>query len=77
MCICSFILFWWLQVEKIENPALKKLFELNAKRVGSKAQTLYQRVNAQFCNLICRVGFQREYAPPKGRNHSPNHLTAH
>ncbi|XP_062861474.1 protein mono-ADP-ribosyltransferase PARP9 [Trichomycterus rosablanca] len=52
------------KVEEINNPCLTKIFELNKKRIGSEGKTLYQRVNAQFCNLICKVGFQREYAPP-------------
>ncbi|XP_036417765.1 protein mono-ADP-ribosyltransferase PARP9 [Colossoma macropomum] len=53
-----------VKVEKIENNALKQVFELNEKRVPGKSKLLYQRVTAQFCELICRVGFQREYAPP-------------
>lgn len=53
-------------MEKIENPALKELFELNCKRIQTKPKQLYQCVNTQFCDPICRVGFQREYAPPKG-----------
>lgn len=54
-----------VKVEKIENYALKQLFSFNRKRVQAQPQHLYQCVKAQFCNLICRVGFQREYAPPK------------
>ncbi|XP_046700900.1 protein mono-ADP-ribosyltransferase PARP9 [Silurus meridionalis] len=53
------------KMEKIENYALNQLFELNSKRIKPYHKPLYQRVNAQFCDLICRVGFQREYAPPK------------
>uniref|UniRef100_A0A3B4EM33 PARP catalytic domain-containing protein n=1 Tax=Pygocentrus nattereri TaxID=42514 RepID=A0A3B4EM33_PYGNA len=53
-----------VKVEKMENNALKQVFELNEKRV-LKFQQLYQCVTAQFCELICRVGFQREYAPPE------------
>ncbi|KAL7881396.1 hypothetical protein AOLI_G00082440 [Acnodon oligacanthus] len=54
-----------VKVEKIENNALKQVFELNEKRVPGNSKQLYQRVTAQFCELICRVGFQREYAPPE------------
>ncbi|XP_027008334.2 protein mono-ADP-ribosyltransferase PARP9 [Tachysurus fulvidraco] len=54
-----------VKVERIENLALKELFELNCKRIQAKPKQLYQRVNTQFCDSICRVGFQREYAPPK------------
>ncbi|XP_053542958.1 protein mono-ADP-ribosyltransferase PARP9 isoform X2 [Ictalurus punctatus] len=54
-----------LKLEKIENYALKQLFSFNRKRIQAQPPRLYQCVKAQFCNLICRVGFQREYAPPK------------
>ncbi|KAI5628551.1 poly [ADP-ribose] polymerase 9 [Silurus asotus] len=53
------------KMEKIENYALNQLFKLNSKRIKPHHKPLYQRVKAQFCDLICRVGFQREYAPPK------------
>ncbi|KAK2850421.1 hypothetical protein Q7C36_009204 [Tachysurus vachellii] len=54
-----------VKVEKIENPSLKEIFVLNCKRIQAKPKQLYQCVNTQFCDPICRVGFQREYAPPK------------
>uniref|UniRef100_A0A8C2ACX0 PARP14-like eighth type I KH domain-containing protein n=1 Tax=Cyprinus carpio TaxID=7962 RepID=A0A8C2ACX0_CYPCA len=57
-------LHWLLQVEKLENIALKQLFIKNSQRVEDKPKRLYQRVSAQFCDLICRVGFQKEVAPP-------------
>ncbi|MCJ8732201.1 hypothetical protein PDJAM_G00208590 [Pangasius djambal] len=53
-----------VKVEKIKNHALQQLFKLNSKRIQAPPQRLYQCVKAQFCDLICRVGFQREYAPP-------------
>lgn len=52
------------KIEQINNFALKRIFELNQKRVGSPRR-LYQRVDAQFCKLICTVGFQKEYVPPQ------------
>ncbi|KAM9486128.1 protein mono-ADP-ribosyltransferase PARP9 [Clarias gariepinus] len=54
-----------VKMEVIQNHALKQLFELNKKRMQCKPRHLYQCVKAQFCDLICRVGFQRDYAPPK------------
>ncbi|XP_072542605.1 protein mono-ADP-ribosyltransferase PARP9 [Salminus brasiliensis] len=57
-----------VKVEKIENNALKQVFELNKRWVPGQPQLLYQRVTAQFCELISRVGFQRDYAPPKEQN---------
>ncbi|XP_077071696.1 protein mono-ADP-ribosyltransferase PARP9 [Siphateles boraxobius] len=53
-----------VKVEKLENIALKQLFDRNEQRVKDKPKRLYQRVPAQFCDLICRVGFQKEFAPP-------------
>ncbi|KAK7154060.1 hypothetical protein R3I94_007432 [Phoxinus phoxinus] len=53
-----------VKVEKLENIALKQLFDRNEQRVKEKPKRLYQRVSAQFCDLICRVGFQKEFAPP-------------
>ncbi|XP_059355985.1 protein mono-ADP-ribosyltransferase PARP9-like [Carassius carassius] len=50
--------------EKIENIALKQLFKMNMQRLNDKPKCLYQRVSAQFCDLICRVGFQKVFAPP-------------
>ncbi|KAF4086724.1 hypothetical protein AMELA_G00087660 [Ameiurus melas] len=54
-----------VKMEEIENYALKQIFQLKSKRIQSKPRHLYQCVKAQFCDLICRVGFQREYAPPE------------
>ncbi|XDV30536.1 hypothetical protein PO909_033443 [Leuciscus waleckii] len=53
-----------VKLEKLENIALKQLFDRNEQRVKDKPKRLYQRVSAQFCDLICRVGFQKEFAPP-------------
>ncbi|XP_076120539.1 protein mono-ADP-ribosyltransferase PARP9 [Alosa pseudoharengus] len=53
-----------VRVETVENYALKQHFELSRKRISDKPRSLYQRVSAQFCQLVSWVGFQREYAPP-------------
>ncbi|XP_073702399.1 protein mono-ADP-ribosyltransferase PARP9-like isoform X2 [Garra rufa] len=53
-----------LKVDKLENIVLKQLFEKNMQRMKDKPKRLYQRVSAQFCDLICRVGFQKEITPP-------------
>ncbi|KAK9969246.1 hypothetical protein ABG768_027439 [Culter alburnus] len=55
-----------VKAEKLENIALQQLFNKNEQRVKDKLKRLYQRVSAQFCDLICRVGFQKEFAPPVG-----------
>ncbi|KAL1267914.1 hypothetical protein QQF64_033277 [Cirrhinus molitorella] len=54
----------FVKVEKLENIVLKQLFETNMQRLKDKPKRLYQRVSAQFCDLICRVGFQKEFSPP-------------
>ncbi|KAB5576744.1 hypothetical protein PHYPO_G00201980 [Pangasianodon hypophthalmus] len=53
-----------VKVEKLRTTPLQQLFKLNSKRIQPPPRRLYQCVKAQFCDLICRVGFQREYAPP-------------
>lgn len=45
---------------------LKQLFDKNEQRIKVQPERLYQRVSAQYCDLICRVGFQKEFAPPAG-----------
>ncbi|XP_038645730.1 protein mono-ADP-ribosyltransferase PARP9 isoform X2 [Scyliorhinus canicula] len=57
-----------LKVEKIENPvlwnchSLKKELDTSAPKIDSQISTLYQRVPEQFCNYICRIGFQEMYS---------------
>uniref|UniRef100_A0A3B1JFR0 Poly(ADP-ribose) polymerase family member 9 n=1 Tax=Astyanax mexicanus TaxID=7994 RepID=A0A3B1JFR0_ASTMX len=53
------------KVERIENNALKQVFELNKRRISAQPKQLFQCVKAQYCELISRVGFQRDYAPPE------------
>nr|XP_046212840.1 protein mono-ADP-ribosyltransferase PARP9 isoform X5 [Oncorhynchus gorbuscha] len=55
-----------VRVEKVENRALKQVFELKKKQLDvSTSQRMYQRLPAQYCHLLTRVGFQREFAPPE------------
>ncbi|XP_049340824.1 protein mono-ADP-ribosyltransferase PARP9 [Astyanax mexicanus] len=54
-----------VKLEKIENNALKQVFELNKRRISAQPKQLFQCVKAQYCELISRVGFQRDYAPPE------------
>ncbi|XP_029540687.1 protein mono-ADP-ribosyltransferase PARP9 isoform X1 [Oncorhynchus nerka] len=57
-----------VRVEKVENRALKQVFELKKKQLDvSTSQRMYQRLPAQYCHLLTRVGFQREFAPPEGQ----------
>ncbi|XP_021455554.1 protein mono-ADP-ribosyltransferase PARP9 isoform X1 [Oncorhynchus mykiss] len=59
-----------VRVEKVENSTLKHLFELKKRQLQSaSSQRMYQRLPAQYCDLVSRVGFQREFAPPDEQNH--------
>ncbi|CAB1349407.1 unnamed protein product [Coregonus sp. 'balchen'] len=52
-------------VEKVENSTLNHLSELKKRQLQpASSQRMYQRLPAQYCDLVSRVGFQREFAPP-------------
>ncbi|XP_046902166.1 protein mono-ADP-ribosyltransferase PARP9 isoform X3 [Hypomesus transpacificus] len=53
-----------VRVEKLENPCLKQMFELKKQQLSATPRRMYQRLPAQFCELVSRVGFHRELAPP-------------
>ncbi|KAM4561061.1 protein mono-ADP-ribosyltransferase PARP9 [Fundulus diaphanus] len=54
------------KVDEVENRALKKMFELKKKQLCcSKSELMFQRIPAQFCEMISRIGFQAECAPPE------------
>lgn len=52
----------------MENPALKKMFDLKTKQLRSSnpPRKMYQRIPAQFCDMVSHIGFHVEYAPPDG-----------
>ncbi|KAG9349379.1 hypothetical protein JZ751_027822 [Albula glossodonta] len=52
------------KIERVENPLLKHHFQLKERQVASSPKLLYQQVPVQFCDLVCRVGFHRQFAPP-------------
>ncbi|XP_007942117.1 protein mono-ADP-ribosyltransferase PARP9 [Orycteropus afer afer] len=62
--------FQVIKVEKINNEVLKAVFQTKKKMMEGKARKdpvshrLFQQVPHQFCNLVCRVGFQRMYSGP-------------
>ncbi|XP_043929617.1 protein mono-ADP-ribosyltransferase PARP9-like [Protopterus annectens] len=59
-----------LKLENICSPVLQGNFLLKKQLLRCNSlskngcQTLYQRVPAQFCNLVCRCGFQKTYSQP-------------
>ncbi|XP_036964678.1 protein mono-ADP-ribosyltransferase PARP9 [Acanthopagrus latus] len=53
------------KVDRVENAALEKLFEHKKEQLGCfKPKTMYQRIPAQFIDMVSRVGFHTEFAPP-------------
>ncbi|XP_028992075.1 protein mono-ADP-ribosyltransferase PARP9 [Betta splendens] len=55
-----------VKIERVKNPALEKLFELKKKQIKCpKPKIMIQRVPAQFCEMVCDVGFHAECAPPE------------
>lgn len=58
-----------VKMEQIKNPLLKTIYQskkdyIELKRQKSVITTLYHQVPAQFCNSVCRIGFQRLYSHP-------------
>ncbi|XP_029461156.1 protein mono-ADP-ribosyltransferase PARP9 [Rhinatrema bivittatum] len=60
-----------IKMEKVQNVLLMALYQSRKDDVQRKhgninvMHQLYQQVPAQFCDLVCRVGFQRVYAQPE------------
>ncbi|KAF3695106.1 Poly [ADP-ribose] polymerase 9 [Channa argus] len=55
-----------VKMEKVENLVLEMLFELKKNQLKvTHPQTMFQCIPAQFCEMICRVGFHAECAPPE------------
>ncbi|XP_047225861.1 protein mono-ADP-ribosyltransferase PARP9 isoform X2 [Girardinichthys multiradiatus] len=66
------------KVDKMENYALKKMFDLKKKQLQcSKPKTMFQRIPAQFCEMISRIGFQAECAPPEDPKYGEGIYFAH
>ncbi|PWA26198.1 hypothetical protein CCH79_00013734 [Gambusia affinis] len=55
----------WM-VDRVENDALKEMFDRKKKQLHrSSTKTMFQRIPAQFCEMISRIGFHAECAPPE------------
>ncbi|KAG7467509.1 hypothetical protein MATL_G00154510 [Megalops atlanticus] len=66
-----------IKIEKVQNPLLEYHFKLKQKQVSDRPKCLYQRVPAQFCDLVCRVGFQRFYSPPQDQKYGAGIYFSH
>ncbi|XP_045707039.1 protein mono-ADP-ribosyltransferase PARP9 isoform X1 [Phyllostomus hastatus] len=59
-----------IKVEKIDNVALMAAFQRKKKMMEGRmhgkpvSHRLFQQVPQQFCEVVCRVGFQRMYSMP-------------
>uniref|UniRef100_A0A2I3MAV4 Poly(ADP-ribose) polymerase family member 9 n=1 Tax=Papio anubis TaxID=9555 RepID=A0A2I3MAV4_PAPAN len=59
-----------IKVEKIENKVLMAAFQRKKEMMEGKlprqsvSHRLFQQVPYQFCDVVCRVGFQRMYSVP-------------
>uniref|UniRef100_H0VVI9 Poly(ADP-ribose) polymerase family member 9 n=1 Tax=Cavia porcellus TaxID=10141 RepID=H0VVI9_CAVPO len=59
-----------IKVEKVKNVVLMNAFQRMKKMMEGRpcrdpvSRRLFQQVPRQFCNLVCRVGFQRLYSEP-------------
>ncbi|XP_074514243.1 protein mono-ADP-ribosyltransferase PARP9 isoform X2 [Sebastes fasciatus] len=54
-----------LKVDRVENPTLQTLFDLKKNQLRcSTPRKMFQRIPAQFCEMVSRIGFHAEYAPP-------------
>ncbi|XP_031518903.1 protein mono-ADP-ribosyltransferase PARP9 isoform X3 [Papio anubis] len=63
-----------IKVEKIENKVLMAAFQRKKEMMEGKlprqsvSHRLFQQVPYQFCDVVCRVGFQRMYSVPCENN---------
>ncbi|XP_069555012.1 protein mono-ADP-ribosyltransferase PARP9 [Brachyistius frenatus] len=54
------------KLDKVENSTLQLLFNLKKNQLQCHAtEEMFQRVPAQFCEMVSHVGFHAEFAPPE------------
>ncbi|KAL3056675.1 hypothetical protein OYC64_019203 [Pagothenia borchgrevinki] len=53
-----------VKVDKVVNPSLKRILDLKATQLRCSTQKMFQLIPAQFCEMVCKIGFHAEYAPP-------------
>ncbi|KAM7407780.1 hypothetical protein PAMA_003508 [Pampus argenteus] len=54
-----------LKVDEVENLSLTTLFDLKKQQLDcSVPKIMFQRIPAHFCEMVSRIGFHTEYAPP-------------
>lgn len=45
------------------------MFNLKKQQLNTSPLRMFQSIPAQFCEMVCRIGFHTEYAPPEGMMH--------
>ncbi|XP_034064641.1 protein mono-ADP-ribosyltransferase PARP9 [Gymnodraco acuticeps] len=55
---------WIVKVDKVVNPSLKSIYDQKATQLRCSTQKMFQLIPAQFCEMVCKIGFHAEYAPP-------------
>ncbi|KAJ4933699.1 hypothetical protein JOQ06_030523 [Pogonophryne albipinna] len=53
-----------VKVDKVVNPSLKRIYDQKATQLRCSTQKMFQLIPAQFCEMVCKIGFHAEYAPP-------------
>lgn len=57
----------------MKNDILRQSFELRKAQLGFiTTRNMYQCIPAHFCDMVCRIGFNGECAPPDGIVTFPN-----
>ncbi|XP_037542034.1 protein mono-ADP-ribosyltransferase PARP9 [Nematolebias whitei] len=57
---------WVEEVDRVSNPSLQVLFDMKKQQLGcSTSQRMFQRIPAQFCDMVSHVGFHAQCAPPE------------
>lgn len=59
----------FIKAERVENVALERQFRLQKDQMTNQSpDMLLQLVSAQFCDVVCHIGFRPECAPPDESN---------
>ncbi|KAM9365084.1 protein mono-ADP-ribosyltransferase PARP9 [Pholidichthys leucotaenia] len=57
---------WIIKMDKVENLTLGTLFGLKKHQLNCHTpELMFQRIPAQFCEMVSHIGFHAEFAPPE------------